>query len=654
MANVKFKHTGATIDQQIDRMLDGSVVVDNTLSVLDETSDKPVSGKGIAAAIEAASNKLKQRGYIYMGVATPTTTPDVSAGKVFYLAAKAGEYTNFGYTLQTNALTSLEWDGERWSAVRIADLVTPAEVAQIILDNTASEVTEDGAKPVSGAAVSEYIAGITHDAEAEQSIRILLIGSSLGMNTIGQFPMIAQYSGVKCIVGNVYQGSLTLQQIAEYCENGNQINGRYSKWNLDSNKWVHSPSNMSSVLTDEKWDYIILQNSNAEAEEWTDTQEVALKTIVDYITSLDGQPTIVFNTNCANSLGAGNAATREAQVATTERINKVCELVRNRWGFDILPLASVIQHCRGNDTLTALGKWKNGDLAQDSVHLDYGVGMYAAACMCYNFFLKRFGKSVLTNDYLPTIDQLQNFAGPGVTDLADRFTPITEEIGALIRKEVSAAMASTSSKQEVNKVYEAAGAVYNSETEMWEMNGITDLTDRDMANIVTFGNFCGLTTIAGQFANMKCRTNIRHVNSYSTLSIGSYGFRSSKFEVIDVRSTYDTYMTKLTGTAANVFNDCQKLKSVLGKLNVSEITNFLNTFNLCKALTDIQLHGLKCNVEFPASPLSVASGIYMIENASTTENITIKVMASVYSAWMADSTIAQLLTNKTNIALASF
>lgn len=52
MAEYKSKHTGATIDQQIDRVLDGSVVVENTLSALDETSDKPVSGKGIAKAIE--------------------------------------------------------------------------------------------------------------------------------------------------------------------------------------------------------------------------------------------------------------------------------------------------------------------------------------------------------------------------------------------------------------------------------------------------------------------------------------------------------------------------------------------------------------------------------------------------------------------------
>lgn len=152
----------------------GSVVVDNTLSALDLESKKPVDSQGIASAIEAVSNSLKARGYIYMGVATPTTTPDVSGGKVFYLAAQAGEYTNFGYTLPTDALTSLEWDGERWFAVRIADLVTHAEVEQAILDNTASEVTADGTKPVSGEAVSRFVDG--------------KIGKEVSITTLADYP----------------------------------------------------------------------------------------------------------------------------------------------------------------------------------------------------------------------------------------------------------------------------------------------------------------------------------------------------------------------------------------------------------------------------------------------------------------------------------
>lgn len=134
-----------------------SVVVENTLSTLNLESKKPVDSQGIASAIEAASNNLKERGYIYMGVATPTTKPNTTAGKMFYLAAQAGEYNNFGFTLPTDALTSLEWNGERWFAIRIADLVTPAEVQQAILDNTAKKIEKGEAMPVASEVVAEAL-----------------------------------------------------------------------------------------------------------------------------------------------------------------------------------------------------------------------------------------------------------------------------------------------------------------------------------------------------------------------------------------------------------------------------------------------------------------------------------------------------------------
>lgn len=59
MAKVNLKHSGAVIDQQIDRVLDGSVVVENTLSALDLESKKPVDSKGIAEAIKENTAPLK-------------------------------------------------------------------------------------------------------------------------------------------------------------------------------------------------------------------------------------------------------------------------------------------------------------------------------------------------------------------------------------------------------------------------------------------------------------------------------------------------------------------------------------------------------------------------------------------------------------------
>lgn len=96
-------------------------------------------------------------GYLFMGVATPTTIPDVSSGKVFYLASKAGEYSNFGFTIPNDAPYSFKWDGTRWYAERIGDFTTPEEVEEIIKSNTSNAVTEGEESPVSGDAVFKAI-----------------------------------------------------------------------------------------------------------------------------------------------------------------------------------------------------------------------------------------------------------------------------------------------------------------------------------------------------------------------------------------------------------------------------------------------------------------------------------------------------------------
>lgn len=177
------KFSGAQIDAQIGRVVDGSVVTDNTLheitsddtkpvtgaavgkgilamtdSVVKRGSRNPVSGAAVFTAIDGAKAELRGRGYIYMGMADTTTVPDTSQGKVFYLASEKGEYTNFGGAEVTKeSLSTLLWDGEAWSAELIADLVTPYEAKQIVLDNTASEVTADEEKPVSGKGIAEAI-----------------------------------------------------------------------------------------------------------------------------------------------------------------------------------------------------------------------------------------------------------------------------------------------------------------------------------------------------------------------------------------------------------------------------------------------------------------------------------------------------------------
>ncbi len=53
MADIKLKHPAATIDTQIDRVISGEVVTDNTDSVVTPDGKKPVSGEGVLKALNA-------------------------------------------------------------------------------------------------------------------------------------------------------------------------------------------------------------------------------------------------------------------------------------------------------------------------------------------------------------------------------------------------------------------------------------------------------------------------------------------------------------------------------------------------------------------------------------------------------------------------
>ena len=54
-----------------------------------------------------------ENGYVYAGIATPSSTP--ASGKVFYLALTAGTYTNFGATVVPQGINILKYNGSAWS-----------------------------------------------------------------------------------------------------------------------------------------------------------------------------------------------------------------------------------------------------------------------------------------------------------------------------------------------------------------------------------------------------------------------------------------------------------------------------------------------------------------------------------------------------------
>ena len=71
---------------------------------------------GRITTLQGVVNGIKanvENGYVYAGIATPSTTP--VSGKVFYLAVTAGTYTNFSATVVPQGINILKYNGSAWS-----------------------------------------------------------------------------------------------------------------------------------------------------------------------------------------------------------------------------------------------------------------------------------------------------------------------------------------------------------------------------------------------------------------------------------------------------------------------------------------------------------------------------------------------------------
>ena len=100
-------------------------------------------------------DQILDSGYIFVGIAEPTTNPETPSGKCFYYATDAGEYEHFGDILLPNGLSIITWDGESWNysiLVKLDDSVN---------ENSDNPVTSGGVYSfIKSNTVEEYVAEV--------------------------------------------------------------------------------------------------------------------------------------------------------------------------------------------------------------------------------------------------------------------------------------------------------------------------------------------------------------------------------------------------------------------------------------------------------------------------------------------------------------
>ncbi len=122
----------------------------------------------------------------------------------------------------------------------------------------------------------------------------------------------------------------------------------------------------------------------------------------------------------------------------------------------------------------------------------------------------------------------------------------------------------------------------------------------------------------------------------------SYGmfFGNAKLEVVNV---------DISGSLAWVFRGNSKLKTVLGTVEISEVTSGDNLIWDCALLEDVNLKGLRNNIRMRGCPkLSLATMQYLVDNASTKITAESPVVVTVHA-----DVFAKLTGDTTNEAAAA-
>lgn len=203
-------------------------------------------------------------------------------------------------------------------------------------------------------------------------------------------------------------------------------------------------------------------------------------------------------------------------------------------------------------------------------------------------------------------------------------------------------------------LYISAGAKYNEATGFYELNGLTDITEKEMRVIY---KYAGTPQAKAAFAYSKARTNLPMPGMYNGSVYGAMFYGCPNLEVAYLgnrQSSPTSYDVPLVYTEGNnCFYLCKKLKKIYGK--IYQRNNWDLTFGDCLALEEVRIAELHSSIQLSWSPnLSKESVQYMITNAkplsgAAVGSITITLHPTAYARLKDDADIVAALEAKGGI-----
>lgn len=232
--------------------------------------------------------------------------------------------------------------------------------------------------------------------QEDKVVRVLAIGNSFSQDGIENYlHELAEASGIKMIIGNLYIGGASL---ALHVDNAREDKPKYSYRKIDVNgkKNITPDTKISDVLSEEKWDFISLQQVSGFSGNLASYEE-SLPELYTYVLEHVSNPeevrmilhqTWAYQQDSEHKSFANynndQARMYDAISSTSEKVVKLKEFDR------IIPAGTAIQNARTS--------YIGDHFTRDGYHLELNYGRFTAACA---WFEALFEQDVRKNTFVP-------------------------------------------------------------------------------------------------------------------------------------------------------------------------------------------------------------------------------------------------------------
>ena len=228
----------------------------------------------------------------------------------------------------------------------------------------------------------------------QKTVRILAIGNSFSQDAVEQYlHELAEAEGISTIIGNMFIGGCSLERHVKNARDNDPAYA-YRKIGTDGKKREKGKMSLETVLADEDWDYVSLQQASPFSGMY-ETYEASLPELIEYVKArLPKKTKLMLHQTWAYASTSRHSGFKNYNCNQLTMYQAIADAVKKAAKANkikiVIPSGTAIQNARTS--------FIGDHLNRDGYHLDVKIGRYTAAC---TWFERIFKHNVVGNPYTP-------------------------------------------------------------------------------------------------------------------------------------------------------------------------------------------------------------------------------------------------------------